>query len=956
VRYNPQRICQPETRLRIDARAGRNAVKYTEPQGLAITTIDQNLQIIACAGSGKTQVISARIVHILNEKKKDGTAPANIVAFTFTDKAAGELKDRIHRLCKEELGSDLGLADMFVGTIHGYCLNLLQSLPLYKFLKYNVLTEIQQRLLIDRYSKKSGLTGVPLLAGGTLERWKDSPLYQQLLGIVGEGSVDPKKIPKAVKDAIAEYHELRESKKYLDYTMMIAEAVAELRMNKALRRKVASEVKYLTVDEYQDVNPLQEMLIRQIADLGANVCVVGDDDQTIYQWRGSDVRNIIEFAKRYPNVRTIKLNENWRSSKAIVLGARHVIEHNPERLPKKMESTDAQPYERGDILAVAFQGTAEEAGWIAKKIKSLYATPYKDKPDSEPRGLTLGDFAVLLRSVRNDAQPILDAFEQAGIRYIVGGMNGLFDTDEIEALRAVFFFLADFAPPGAELLTEGPLKDLLLQAGLGLTPKQVAAGLAFLKERKSRIGQEMDAELYLQRLYLNFLEAIGLAEETISAAAGAGAGEIVYFNLGKFSQVISDYEHIHFNTRPADLYPAFAGFLYHQAPNYYPEGWKEEGLAQPDAVQVMTVHQAKGMQWPVVFVPCLRRNRFPSRRQGGRSVWNVIPETSVQNADRYKGTVEDERRLFYVALTRAERYLFCSWAPIPTNQQQRNVSVFFQELTGSEPVLTKEPRGVAPPRIEARPRREDLTLALTFSELKYYFECPYLFKLRFLYGFDTPVDRALGYGKSLHDALAEIHAESMKGNIPDRNEVPRLVEDHLHLPFANGLVRENLRRAAQKALARYLQEHGQNLSKLEHVEKIIELKLEEGIVVSGRIDLIRRTDTNEMVIVDFKSDERAQAENISEKQLHVYAVGYKQLTGRLADLIEIHNLDKGGARREPVDEDLITSTLATILEAGRNLRENRLPRFSEWTDKCARCEIVGICRRREAPNPLVARA
>lgn len=929
-------------------------LSYTPNQFAAIQEIDKNLQIIACAGSGKTQVISARIVEILKQKKKDGIKPANIVAFTFTDKAAGELKDRIHRLCKEELGSDLGLAEMFVGTIHGYCLNLLQAPPLYKFLKYTVLTEVQQRLLIDRYSKQSGLTQVPLLGGGTLQRWVDSRLYQQLLGIYGEGNVDARKVPAGVKAAVEQYYQLLESKKYLDYTMIIAAAVAELKTNQALRKKVSIQLKYLVVDEYQDVNPLQEMLIRQLYDLDANLCVVGDDDQTIYEWRGSEVNNIIQFAKRYPKVKQVSLNENFRSSTGIVLAARHVVENNnPQRLDKKMESTEAQPFQRGDVLAVAFKDPNEEAAWIAHKITSLRKTPYQDKKDATPRGLTFADFAVLLRSVRNDAAPILAALDSASIPYLVGGMNGLFDTAEIQAMRAAFFFLADFKPPGGQPVTTARLREMLRQAGLGLTPKQVSAGIAFLEQRKVKIGQDMDAELYLQRVYLDLLESVELREEVIDrAGTDSKSGEVVYFNLGKFSQVISDFEHINFNTRPADLYPAFAGFLYHQAPEYYPEGWEDKGFAKPDAVQVMTVHQAKGMQWPAVFVPGLRNNRFPSRRQGGRAVWHIIPETIVRNADRYKGTVEDERRLFYVALTRAERYLFCSWGPIPSNQQQRKVSPFFLELTGSEYVLTKETKAGAPSRIAPKPRKEDLTLVLTFSELKYYFECPYLFKLRFLYGFDTPISRALGYGKSLHDALAEIHAESMKGNIPAKGDVPRLVEDHLHLPFANTLVEENLRRAARKALTRYLQDHGQNLSKLEHVEQVIELKLGEGMVVSGRIDLIRRTDTNEVVIVDFKSDERAQAEDISQKQLHIYAVGYEQLSGHLADLIEVHNLDKGGAKREVVDQALMTSTLATVVGAGRKLRENQLPRLAKWGEKCASCDMVGVCRLREAPPPI----
>lgn len=919
---------------------------YTTNQKKAIGTLDRNLQIIACAGSGKTQVISARIVEILKTNKKSGIKPGNIVAFTFTEKAAGELKDRIHQICKEELGTDEGLAEMFVGTIHGYCLNLLQAPPLYRYLKYTVLTEVRQRLLIDRYSSKSGLTDVPLLAGGTLRRWLDSKLYQQLLSILQEGSVNLRLIPKGVKDAARKYDELLGEKKLLDYTKIVSEAVSELEKNAALRKKVGTEVKFLVVDEYQDVNPLQEQLIRLIHDLGANVCVVGDDDQTVYQWRGSDVDNIIKFAGRYPRVETIPLNENFRSNEGVVLSARHIAESNgTNRLPKKMESTAAQPYKRGDVLALEFTDPQKEADWIAKKIKALHGTTYKDKPTSTPRGLTYADFAVLLRSVKNDAEPILAALDANEVPYVVVGMNVLFDDAAVRAARDVFFFLADYAHPERGLIDEKELRRSLRNSGLGFDNKRIDAGIAFLRDRKARIGDEMDAELYLQRVFLDFLQATALREEEVSKAAGEPeAGEIAYYNLGKFSQVISDFEHVHFNSEPGKIYPSFAEFLHYQAPDYYPEGNEDKGFAKPSAVQVLTVHKAKGMQWPTVFVPCLRKNRFPEKRHGGRTVWHVIPDRAVRNADRYKGTVEDERRLFYVALTRAERYLFCSWAPVADNQQQRKVSPFFQEFTTHEKVLTRDGAGALPPKIAPRARKEDLTLALTFSELKYYFDCPYLFKLRFLYGFDTPISRALGYGKSVHDALAEIHAESIKGRIPEVKDVDRLVADHLHLPFASKPIRNNLEKSAKKALTKYLKEYGGNLDKLVHVEQIVELKLADGIVVSGRIDLIRKTDTHEIVVVDFKSDERAQAEEITRRQLHIYAVGYEQLSGKRPDLIEVHNLDKGGSTREVIDDKLVASTTATVVSAGRDLRNNSLPRLARWGDRCATCEMSGVCR------------
>jgi len=149
----------------------------------------------------------------------------------------------------KELGTDDGLAEMFVGTIYAYCLSVLQQPPVYHFLKYSALTDVRQRLLIDRNSTKSGLTEVPLLKGGNLMRWQDSKLYQTLLAVLEEGGIRPRAIPRAVRGAVNKYHELLDEKKYLDYTGMVSKAVAELKSNSKLRERVKKSVRYLIVDE-----------------------------------------------------------------------------------------------------------------------------------------------------------------------------------------------------------------------------------------------------------------------------------------------------------------------------------------------------------------------------------------------------------------------------------------------------------------------------------------------------------------------------------------------------------------------------------------------------------------------------------------------------------------------------------------------------------------------------------
>lgn len=613
-----------------------------------------------------------------------------------------------------------------------------------------------------------------------------------------------------------------------------------------------------------------------------------------------------------------------------------------------MDSSGTQSFERGDILALSFNDPTDEAHWIASKIKTLRGAAYQDRPDGGERGLCYSDFAVLLRSARNDARPIMDALDVEGVPYIVEGMDGLFDTPEIHAMRQIFFYLSGYSSAKHTPPSLVQVKASLQDAKLGLSVDQIERGCCFLKEKKNLIPDSNSAKLHLQRLYLDFLDTLGICEESIDAVSKSSKrSEIVFYNLGKFSSVISDFENIYFKSSVNKLYPAFASFLLYQAPRYYPEGAGEKGYARPDAVRIMTVHKAKGMQWPVVFVPCLRKNRFPSKGKGGKNLWHIIPETAVINADRFKGTKEDERRLFYVAVTRAEKYLFCSWSPISTNRLYTKVSEFQTDFSSHDSITTADPPTATIRKAETRQKQVDLKLPLTFSELKYYFQCPYLFKLRFLYGFNEPIQQSMGFGKSLHDALAEIHAESITGRNVTANDIEHLYEEHFFLPFispANIQLKENLERAFKKALKKYIEENSNNFSKLEHVEKTIELNLANGVVVNGRIDLIRHTETDELTIVDFKSDADAQEEDITKKQLHIYALGYKQLTGESADLIEIHNLKHGGAKREVVTDALINDTVRLINKAGADLRSNNLSKC----DNCDSCSMKFVCRHDSA--------
>ena len=822
---------------------------------------------------------------------------------------------------------------MFVGTIHAFCLDLLKT-EVPKYLKFEVLNEVQQSLLTDRNSKKSGLTECRDLAGSQLRRFTDTALYLEALSILREAETEGHVLAGcSVVQGLNAYRDLLDSKSYFDYSAILDAASTVLQNDEGLRKRIAERVRYVIVDEYQDVNHVQEAIVSALYQLGAKVCVVGDDDQTVYQWRGSDVRDILTFTDRYPDVQRIVLDTNFRSSEGVVEIARRFIEQNQWRLKKVMKAAKTQDYELGDITALSFSSAEEEAQYIAQTVLSLEGIAFKE--DNSERGLSLSDMAVLLRSVKRNGQPIMDAFDKAGIPYVVIGMNNLFKTAEAEAARKLFYFIAD-----QEGIDKLKLETAWHEAKLGINRAKLQVAIANVSRAKLSLQEPEQKQwgLYnIQRVFLNFLEDCELREDNVPD----DGGEIVLYNLGKFSQLISDFETINFHSKPADKYRSFADFLKHRAEDAYPEGWQDSQYDNLDAVRIMTIHQAKGMQWPVVFVPAVIRNRFPSRNWGGRDVWSLLPKHGIKGQERYEGTIEDERRLFYVALTRSQKFLHVTWAPTGSRTFSKP-SEFWENMLGSIRVMRRPPDYAKRKRMEPQPRKGVINVSFSFSELKYYFQCPYEFKLRILYGFNAPIHEAMGYGKSLHDALAEMHARVARGDAVKPEDVPDLLSTHFHTPYAYPALKQKLEIAANKVLDDYIKDNKADFDNIEFFEKQVEITLGDGITVNGRIDLVRRKDSDETTVVDLKSRGRAQAEEITEAQLHVYALGYKELTGRRPDYVEVYELSDRKRVSRAVDDDFILNVQVKVRSAANALQENDLPP-APTHNKCSVCDYPGMC-------------
>ena len=599
-------------------------------QQAAIKEIDNNLQIIACAGSGKTEVITRRIINILNSRVD--VNPESIVAFTFTEKAAENMRSRIER---NGNGQNYGNR-MYVGTIHGFCRKLL-GLCDAGFDQFRILDTVKAHLFASRYHAECGMDLLGLKADS------DARLFASCIEKMIDDYDNRQHWSQGAQDAFSAYRDCLFSHSYIDFGMLIHESLQQLELNRTAQDYIKS-IRYLIVDEYQDVDDLQEKLIKKIASYGANVCVVGDDDQTIYQFRGSNANNMIAFSKNYDAVRQIKMETNYRSAKEIVDVADKVISHNDNRLSKRMKSADAE--KKGYLSVKDFTDTSEEYDAIASEVIKLH--------DS---GQSYSSIAILIRK-RNVLAELCKALERKNIPYHADSTDSFFEGRNIKAYLSLLTYLKD---QDRGELYEG-WKALI-------SDEQFMNGFRILK-REARTGGDA-TQKPLSQILDEFVINTGFVDMESSDESHK------LRDKDCFNKILNDIDEIFFDQQFSARIAKALSFIERDAQDEYRSFDVEE--TDEDAVQIMTVHKSKGLEFDCVFVPDLEKGIFPARNVGGRQYWHVLGEPFTENKDKYNGTIDDERKLFYVAATRAKNKLYLFF-----ETSKKVVSTFVIEACESE--------------------------------------------------------------------------------------------------------------------------------------------------------------------------------------------------------------------------------------------------------------------------------
>lgn len=629
--------------------AQREAVEKTEGPVL----------ILAGAGSGKTRVLTTRIGHLIEDK---GVQPANILAITFTNKAANEMRERV----EETLDSDA--SDMWISTFHSCCVRILRKDI--NRIGYNrsfvIYDSADQVTLVKDCLKELNLSDKvfePKVIISTISGAKDK-LY------------DPKQFKamhmndnrmSKIADVYALYQDRLKRNSALDFDDLIFKTVELLKSDKEVLDYYRNRFKYIMVDEYQDTSKAQYELIKILAKEHQNICVVGDDDQSIYGWRGADIRNILEFEKDYDDVHVVKLEQNYRSTQIILDAANTVISNNIERKRKRLWSEKKE----GELIKIQVaQDEIEESDFVADMIAKI----------SREQNRSYKDFAVLYRA-NAQSRSVEDALNRSQIPYNIYGGTKFYERKEIKDLIA---YLRVIQNPQDDISIKRIIN--IPRRGIGLRTIEKIEDRASLKQEsiysvlidietnseistkaRNSISEFVDNVIGTLRTMREVYPVSKLIEKVIESIDYYGYIDELYKgnkeeaeerkdNVKEFISVAMEFEQ---TSEEKDLETFLTGVALTS------ESSEEEEI---DKVSLMTIHTSKGLEFPVVFIVGMEDGLFPIARA----------VRSMNDSE-----IEEERRLCYVGITRAKEILYLTLTQKRTLYGKTNPSIasrFMEEL------------------------------------------------------------------------------------------------------------------------------------------------------------------------------------------------------------------------------------------------------------------------------------
>lgn len=922
------------------------ALGLTASQERAVNHRQGPLLIIAGAGTGKTRVLVERYRRL----RQSGVDAEHLLLLTFTEKAAREVLDRV------EQQDDLPTGERFVMTYHAFAQRLLQDegwlcgipksfrivsevhkwelmrdtlfalRPSRLFHPQRPYEHIRELLTLFERAKQELISPAEFVAwASAVEAGDDSLVAAQ----------------QEAAAVYADYQRRMLAEERLDFDDTIFYSVQLLTDEPAVRRRQAERFAYIMVDEFQDTNFAQSRLLELLAGSHQNLAVVGDDDQSIYKFRGASVANLERFRRLFPDAAVVHLEENFRSRGPILRAAGRLIASDPDRLSKQLTPTRG---EGAPVSIVAATGLAEEAAAVAAYIKRAI-----DENRHRPSAI-----AVLVRA-NGHLHSFARALQRLGVAYQVSGGRGFYQQAEVKDCLA---YLRAIANPDESVC----LMRLLSLPRYAVDPIQAGRWAQRARDTGRRffdlLGESEDTGARRLTEDLRTFAALALRlgvdelfyqvmEQTRYLDWDRYQGSIeqlqVSANVQKLSELISAF---------CDEHPDhhLAGYLKHLDATDAAQA--DEEIAPLDetvnAVHLMTVHQAKGLEFGLVIIPHLVEGRFPANRKAeGLSLPNELIKEEVPAAELH---LAEERRLAYVAITRSREEVVGTLASRYEGVKDWRPSRFLAPIRGDEARelsasalllpesigLVEVARQVELPLDEAPP-----IAALSYTQVDTYLRCPQMYQYRFVFRLPSRPRPQMQFGRILHEALKDAlgsieHDRPLSWEMVDAAYVAAWTRERFcapeQAPSLQDLGREYLRRAYDAG----------DLSKPLLLEQPFSLRV-DGLRVTGRIDRVDRHADGAYELIDYKTGSAKRAAELQrDLQLGVYALAAREVFRFDPLSLSYYYLET--SQRVTVDKspERLDEDRQTILTVAEGIRAERFPAKPDRM-KCSGCDFRMLC-------------
>lgn len=923
----------------------------TNDQYDAVIDEERHILCLACAGSGKSRTLAYKIAYLVSK----GEAPESIIAFTFTEKAAESIKRRVAEALRKFGVSENFIGAMFIGTLDSFCQKLLGDINA-KYRQYDILDRNGLILFLMSRFHRIGLKH------GEGRYFKENilPLADawQTMNNENIDLADIEQYDAKLFKRLTNLGEILDRDGYMDFSFAIRLGVQELKKITNKENSYISKFKYLLVDEYQDINPIQEEFIRTLASHLDMLLVVGDDDQSIYSFRGANVQNILNFNKRYTDVDVHRLLVNFRSTEAIVNGANNFVQRTISlvRLSKEIKSFSDGNIQ--DLRKLWFDDREEEAEWVAQRIESLIGTKYVEgiNPDGSEkcRGLTYGDFAILLRSIHNSNgdnrdKQFADALTRYGIPFKTSGEGGIFDRPYAICVRESMELLREVGLPRETALVF--FASRVLPIFPHANENKFIAVLNKWHQNIHASTSDARRKVYPQEFLHDLIDVFNVRNF---------ADETALRDLGLFSKIILDVEKTYTSIDSSYRYAEMLNFIGNIAISSY-ELESVDYLVKENAVDISTIHKVKGLEYPVVFVVDLIASRFPHKNAKYNG---MLPQELMVNAiDRgsYGTRLEDEARLFYTAITRAERCLYLSGSTHhPELKRACKRSAFIADFTS--PTLREDKAfDDLAEKIEPQPRFDESEFPTDYSSVKSYLTCPYSYKLATIYGYNATVPEIFGFGKTSHTILERLH-QNFKDRAPSAEEVTEIVESTFMLkhvfPSNDPINRpgsyERAKELVQRILTEYSRQYAADFGRLRQDEARFEISVKDALI-TGAIDLLLLEDQQRGIttadVIDFKSMETPNDVTTYDWrdmsiQVQLYSQAAKEVIGENVETGYIHTLKDNCRTAIPVDKQSVDNAISIIEWAVRGILGGDFPMRACKTN-CDKCDYKAMCAQKK---------